>query len=118
MKDTRTKEQKEADDKMMNDAYASLDKWYKELHEHNNKILSEIGKTALKDFGKLIEDCKVTDKIDFVEKPHGQNQKEKCGIFKNTWVDQSSYGDSGDSYSGYIYAQITKDKWLRVPFEC
>jgi uncharacterized membrane-anchored protein YhcB (DUF1043 family) len=118
MEDTRTEAQKKVDDEMMEDCYAQLDKYYKELHKHNNEILSELGETAFTDFQKLIEDCEVTDKIDFVEKPHGQNQNEKSGIFKSIWVDQNSVGDSGDSYAGYIYGQITKDKWLRIPYEC
>jgi len=110
--------EKSITDKQMMEAYSALDNWQKETNEYNKKILSELGGTAIKDFKILIEDCKVTDKIDFVEKPSGQNQNEKCGIFKNTWVDQSSYGDSGDSYAGYIYAEITKNKWLRIPYEC
>lgn len=105
-------------DKQMREVYESLDRCNKEVDDYNNKILSELGDTAQKDFVELLEGSAVTGKIEIVKKPYGEAQDETCGMFENIHVDQHSVGMEGDSYAGYIYGQISKNKWLKVPYEC
>lgn len=98
----------------------ALDKLYayeKEIIDYNTEFVKQFGETAEKDFSEMCEDCTITNKIEFVDKPSGTDQDEDYGIFKNVRVDQHSVGDSGDSYAGAIYANVN-DKWIRVYYEC
>ncbi len=98
-------------------AYAEMDAYLKGIAEHNEQFLKKLGKRAQKDFVELIESCNVTEKIKFVDTPKGRDNNENFGIFKNVHVDEWSTGTEGDSYEGYIYANV-KGQWIEVPYEC
>jgi hypothetical protein len=103
--------------KELNEVYELMEREGKEMQEHNQKILED-NKIPLQDFEDLIEGCDVTDKIEIVNIPHGDNQYECYGVFKEIFVDQWSTGMEGDSYAGYIYGKLDKDKWIKVPYSC
>ncbi len=105
-------------DKQYEEAFKNLHDYHKEISDHNTSFLKQFGETAAKDFTVLIDDCTVTGKIEFVDKPRGEDQyDDDCGIFKDVHVDQWSVGDSGDNYGGFIYAKVG-DKWIAVQYEC
>ena len=97
--------------------YAEIAKAEKEEHEANMKLLEENGIPA-EDFKNLLDYCNLTGKIEVVQKPKGDNQNEKFGIFKQVFVDQWSVGMEGDSFAGFIYGKFDKSKWLKIPYEC
>lgn len=99
----------------------SMDAWTKhrnEIDEHNKKVFKQVGKTALKDLEEILEGCNITDKIQIVRMPSGEDQNEGCGIFTETYVDQWTMGISGDDFAGFIYVKFDENKWLQIPYEC
>ena len=104
-------------EKELTKIYEELAQYEKEVSEHNDTLIKSFGETAKTDFIDLIEYCGVTDKIEFVEEPKGIFQDEDCGVFKNVHVEQWCTNMEGDSFSGFIYAQV-KEKWIKVPFSC
>lgn len=101
----------------INKVYADLSAYEKETQDHNEQILKSLGRKAERDFQELMDCCNVTEKIKFVNAPKGSDNKENCGIFKNVHVDQWATNMEGDSYSGFIYANVS-GKWVEVPFSC
>ncbi len=97
--------------------YADLAAYEKEIIDHNEQFLKSFGKKAQGDFKDLMEDCSINEKIKFVDAPKGSDNKEHCGVFKNIHVDQQATNMEGDSYAGFIYANI-KGQWIEVPFSC
>ena len=115
----------EKENQQMAEAYKSLDAYYEEISESVRDTIMIIAKEInvsfnyLKaDFYDLMEDCGITSKIEFVLKPKGEKQDEETQYFKDIHIQQWSIGDSGDSFEGYIYAKFSKDKWIKVPYEC
>jgi 2-methylaconitate cis-trans-isomerase PrpF len=104
-------------DKQYKEAFDKMFKYEKEIADYNTAFVKQFGETAEKDFAEMCEDCTVTSKVEFVDKPLGSHQDEDYGIFKNVVIDQHSVGDSGDSYAGAIYANVN-GKWIRVYYEC
>jgi len=99
------------------EAYKQLAEYENEIATHNEKLIESFGDGAIYDFAEMMEYCRITGKIEFVEKPSGTDQDENCGVFKNIHVDQRSVGDSGDSYAGTTYANVN-GKWIAVPYDC
>ncbi len=97
--------------------YADIIAYEKEIADHNENILKGLGRKAQKDFEELIDCCNVTDKIKLVDAPKGSDIQENCGVFKNVHVDQWCRNMEGDSYAGFIYANV-KGQWIEVPFSC
>ena len=97
--------------------YADLAAYEKEIADHNEQVLKSLGKKAQKDFEELMGFCNVTEKIKLVDAPKGSDNKEHCGVFKNVHVDQWTTNMEGDSYAGFIYANV-KGQWIEVPFSC
>jgi len=97
--------------------YADLTAYENELFEHNTNLISSFGKTANKHFKRLLDSCDLTGKIELVDKPNGDKQNESYGMFKNVHVDQWSVGMEGDSFAGFIYANV-KGQWIKVPYSC
>lgn len=96
--------------------YESLAEYEKEVTVHNNEFLKALGENAEKDYENLIDGCIVNEKIKFVDThEQGINQHENCGIFKNVHVDQWCTNMEGDSFSGFIYANV-KGRAIAVPF--
>jgi len=96
-----------------------------EIANFNEKVFKEVQDlcnvnrdTIDKDFKSLLGFAILTDKIEIVKKPEGEDQFESCGIFTKVYVDQYSIGVSGDSFSGYIYGKFAYKKWLKIPYEC
>ena len=112
-----TKEQQQEYDEQCQKAFEELDKYYREIAEHNDVILKEF-KVPAKDFMSLLDYSDVTGKMEVVEKPGGSNNHEKRGMFKAVWVDQWSVGMEGDSFEGFIYGKLADGKWLKVPYSC
>ena len=104
-------------DEQYKEAFDNLYDYEKEIEAHNDWVLKSMGATAFSDFQNLIEDCRVINKIEFVDEPKGTNQDESYGVFKNVHVDQHSVGDSGDSYAGHIYANV-HGRWIEIYYEC
>lgn len=104
------------DKKIVDQVYAELVKWEREVDDHNNAIID--GLNAQDDFKELIELCRITDKIEFVTEPCGTHQIESYVSFHQVRVDQWSTGTEGDTFSGHIYAQIHDGRWLKIPYEC
>ena len=97
--------------------YADLAAYEKEIADHNEQVLKSLGKKAQNDFEELLDCCNVTEKIKLVDAPKGSDNKENCGVFKNVHVDQWSTNMEGDSYAGFIYANVN-GQWIEVPFSC
>lgn len=101
--------------------FAELAAYEKEVNEHNDAIFKSIGATD-ENIKDLMDCSTITDKITEVEAPKGQNDYiDPFGPFKETWTDQTSHsmGETGDYwYTGFIYAKIGKNKWLKIPYEC
>ena len=97
--------------------YADLAAYEKEIADHNEQVLKSLCKKAEKDFEELLDCCNVTEKIKLVDAPKGSDNKEHCGVFRNVHVDQWSTNMEGDSYAGFIYANV-KGQWIEVPFSC
>jgi len=104
-------------DEQIKKVYDELVEQYKEISDHNTTLINSFGKTASKHFKDLLDFCDVTDKIELVDKPNGDKQNESYGIFKNVHVDQWSTGTEGDSFGGFIYANV-KGQWIKVPYSC
>jgi|TARA_R110001632_G_scaffold104876_1_gene214018 hypothetical protein len=104
------------------DAMDALLEYENERLEHNTKIIAsiiaEVGNETLKSYEDILDGCSVTDKLQIVDKPEGDNNDESFGIFKEVWVDQWSVGDSGDSFEGFIYGRFAKQKCLKIPYAC
>lgn len=90
-----------------------------DIQQHNDAILNELCKTSedFLAFQDMVIGVVVNDKMEFCEGPTGDVQYEEYGIFKNICVDQWTNGPSGDSFGGYIFAQVG-ERWLKVPYEC
>lgn len=101
----------------IDEVYAELAAYKKEITDHNEQILKSLGKKAQRDFESLIEYCNVTEKIEFVDNPKGHDNKENCGVFKNVHVEQWTTNMEGDCFEGFIYARIN-GQWIKVPFSC
>jgi hypothetical protein len=97
--------------------YADLAAYEKEIADHNEQVLKSLGEEAQRDFEELMDYCNITDKINLVDSPKGSDNKEHCGVFKNVHVDQWTTNMEGDSYAGFIYANV-KGQWIEVPFSC
>ena len=91
-------------------------KWH-QTSEYLLKTLKTLGKKAQRDFEELLDCCNVAEKIEFVDAPKGHDNKEHCGVFKNVHVEQWTTNMEGDSYAGFIYANVS-GKWIKVPFSC
>lgn len=100
--------------------------WKKCLHRSNNKhnekimarVVAKVGKKALKDFKKLVEELEVDGNLKIRIGPCGHNNEESCGVFKEVWVEQWSVGIVGDSFKGSMYAKFADSEWLEIPFSC
>lgn len=101
-------------------AYEQLAEEEEKIRNENNDLLNSIGRTAEKWLNVVLDGCSLQyyQPLSIVDKPYGENQNEKCGIFKEIWVEQWSTGMEGDSYEGYIYAKFDADKWLKIPYYC
>ncbi len=108
------------EDEIMADAMESLIEWESEVASHNDKILKGINYKS-EDFIRLVDDCRITDKMEWVEKPtfKAEYDPDTYGPFTLAYVDQWSVGDSGDSFAGFMYVKVkTKDKYLKIPYDC
>jgi len=87
------------------------------IHVYNSVMLSGIYAPE-QEVDLILNDAKVNGKMEIVSSPKGEANGDKYEFFKEVHVDQYSVGDSGDSYSGAIYAKFGENKWLLIPFEC
>lgn len=88
----------------------------RDLKVFNEQFIVDLGEEYVQDFKSLVSDVYVVGKLSIVSKPEGQLQHEVYDKFINVYVDQ--YTSNEDCYSGFIYAQIDKNKWIKVPYEC
>ena len=99
-------------------AMDSVAAYEKEIADHNAKILSD-NNIPWEDFESVVDDCAVTGKVEIVTTPEGNdNCEDPHGVFKRIFVRQWSIGCTGDSYAGYIFAELSENKWLKIPYEC
>ena len=86
-----------------------------DIMQHNQDILKGVNTSDLSIF---LDDCKVSDKMEWVDEPDLDSDKniETYGSVTLTHVDQWSLLE--DMYSGYMYFKIEGfDKYLKVPYE-
>lgn len=114
---TMCKPCEDAEQAKISKAYDELIAWEKEVDNHNASLISRLGKNARIHFKELMDYCNITGKIEVVNKPSGDNQKERYGPFKKVYVQQWSVGMEGDSFAGDIYAK-TDIGWLKIPYSC
>lgn len=105
------------EDKEILEIYKQINAYEKEVVNHNALLIKSFGKTAPSHFKKVIDCVDVTDKIQYVDTPKGDKQNESYGMFKDIHVHQWSIGMEGDSFEGYIYANVN-GKWIKVPYSC
>ena len=98
-------------------AFTAMAEYERQIDEHNAKVLRE-NNIRFEDFECLVDDVRVTDKIEIVDKPSGTDNNEDHARFKRIFVKQWSVGDSGDSYEGLIFAELEENKWLQIPYDC
>ncbi len=94
-----------------------------EEKHHNDRIFNAIKKVkGISFYNNLCEcifnNCYVFGKFQIVKKPYGDKIDEAVGLIKNHWVDQSGPGITGDSYSGFIYVMLKRNKYLKVEYSC
>ncbi len=87
------------------------------IEAFNNNLLTEFNILHTQ-VAEILNDCNPIGEYEIVNKPSGDDQKEKTGKFKQIFVDQWSVGDSGDSWEGYIYGRFSKGKWLKIHYSC
>jgi hypothetical protein len=104
-------------DEIIRKVYDDLAVYEKDIYNHNNNLIKSFGEKAEKDFIDLLDFCRINGKIELVNSPMGDKQSENYGIFKNIHVDQWSVGMEGDSYEGFIYANV-KRQWIKIPYYC
>ena len=104
-------------DKDYDEAHKQQMDYEKEIDDHNNSLFESSG-VSVEDMEDLLSDCTITSKAKIVKEPRGQYQDEEYGTIDSVFVDQYSRGDGGDSYEGTIYAQLGKDKWIAVSYQC
>lgn len=102
-------------EKQWEEAMDALFEYRDEIDTHNSNILLQVNAKA-SDFEKLVEDVKISGKMEIVNEPQGYNQDETYESFQQVYVDQWSVGMSGDTFEGTIYAQLEENKWLSIPF--
>lgn len=109
-------------DAQYNDVMNEMRKLEEERLEHNTKIITEIigevGDKTIESYRRILDGVSVTDKLQIVDEPNGENNHEEFGVFKEMWVDQWSVGDSGDSFEGFIYGKFAANKWLKISYSC
>lgn len=108
---------KEEEKKMWEEAMDGVMAWEKQISDSVTQVLKEYS-IKEKDFEDLMDGSKVNGIVEIVPEPKGDAQKERYGKLKNIHVKQWSVGDSGDSYAGFIYAQLKEEVWLKIPYEC
>lgn len=102
----------------MKAAYDEMAKEESEIQKHNLSFIRALGKYAMRHFKNWVsEDVTITGKVEFVDAPGGDKQNEKYGMFKNIHVEQWTTSMEGDSYSGYMFAEVD-GKWIKVPYSC
>lgn len=99
------------------EAFAGIEAWENEIAEHNQEIVKRIG-VSWRAISDLLDGAAISNKMEIVAKPSGSEEFEEHDLFKKIYIDQRAVGDSGDSFTGTIYAMLDDDKWLAIPFEC
>lgn len=107
----------------MQDYYAELADLSKEMKRSNDRLLRVIknmfGQNVCLDIEECIDDCEgASAKLTLVRRPEGEYQEESYGegAVEGVWVDQYS-GPSGDDFSGNVYVELKRDKFLCIPYE-
>jgi hypothetical protein len=114
---------------MLIDAHAAMDDYFKEMDiiraketastVRLMKVLERaMGKKWVKGLRMLIEDCECVGVPRITRRKRGSLQKENYGPIKQMWVSQRSYGMEGDSWVGEIWVELTKGRYLELPFSC
>lgn len=101
----------------MKDYYAFMDAENAKITKSTEDFLSTRSDQFKEDFYALIEDVKVTNPIEVVDKAFGDDQLEEYGSFSKVLVNQRT-GNLGDDFSGEIYALMQDGKWLKISYEC
>lgn len=86
-----------------------------DIMKHNQNILKGVNTSDLSIF---LDDCKVSDKMEWVDEPDFDSEKnvETYGSITLIHVDQWTLME--DIYAGYMYFKIKGfDKYLKVPYE-
>lgn len=97
-----------------------------EVSRINNRIIKILtaikGKAFAKSLKLALSEWECSGALKIVRKVHGQWQNENFGSIKKACIDQSSFGDSGDSFYGNCYVEIRKATlikpalYLKCPF--
>lgn len=109
----------------INQIMADYDKSMREYHDEvdrkNNRIFKALttvmGKTFVKRLKEYMEELESSNPIEIVRKTKGSYQEENYGIIKGAWVDQwENGGYEGDSFSGDVYVEVTKNRFIKFGY--
>lgn len=111
---------------IMNEAMEEQIAYDKEVSRINNRIIKAItsvkGKAFAKSLNLALSEWECSGALRIVRKVQGQWQSENFGAIKKACIDQSSWGDSGDSFYGDCYVELRKATlvkpalYLKCPF--
>ena len=114
--------------KSMEDAWEHImieeQKYEEEVKRVNDRILAAMeslrGKYFVKDILDYAENIEVHGAWEIVRQTKGEFQKEEEFEFmKGAWVDQwCNGGYLGDEFSGDVYIEIKKDRYLKMGYAC
>lgn len=74
------------------------------------------GEGFFQDLCSIIEDCEIRGIFEIVDSPEGNKQSENYKHIKRIWVAQVQVGDSGDCFGGCIEVELSKGRYLQMPF--
>jgi len=102
----------------MRKMYEELTAAEKEQNEHNQSVIFSLTKAQRKSFKELVDSSELSGKIEIVEEAFGEEQSDEYDGYGKIFVDQRCVGIEGDSFAGSIYAQLSENKWLKIPYSC
>lgn len=105
-------------DRETSEMYAQMAQEEKEIHQDNTALVNSFGEGAMADYTELVDVLSITDRIEVVDGPKGSPQPDDdIGMFTLIHVEQWPIGMDGDSWEGFIYANV-HGKWYRIPYSC
>lgn len=111
---------------MMEEAMKDQIAYDQEVSRINNRIIKVLDSVKGKKFSNSLKlalnEWECSGALKIVRKVYGNWQSENFGSIKKACIDQSSFGDSGDSFYGNCYVEIRKATlvkpalYLKCPF--
>lgn len=106
--------------KIFADYAAEMNQYNDNSNRINNRILKAIKNQLGEKFKEAIllcaEESDACGPFALVKKPKGEYLDEEYEAFKGLWVDQRSYGDTGDSWQGEVYIKLKENLYLEIGY--